>query len=125
MLFSYYHCFGVQSEKPELCILAEKVDSLCVPVRVASLIETTAGVCRVGPEEAIVAELDDDGGIIISAVKPGRICLTPDLHDCPAITVKSLKILKDEKEGFKSFYVQERHEKGDWQPWNPLEKRVS
>ena len=126
MLLSYVHCFGPQSEQPELCIVPDKPDQFSVPARVDTIGVTDAGVFRVGPAETFVAKVDpEDGGLIIEPVKPSKLFITPDLPEQPGVKARSIKILKNEEGRCKSYYLADRPDEKHWQEWDPTKKRMS
>lgn len=124
MLLTYLHCFGPEQQKPDLCIIPDKPDQFSVPVRIDSLINTEAAIHRLGPIEAITVEIDpSDKGIVIAPLKPAKFFLTPDVHDQPGVSVRKVKIFKGADGRYATFYLMDRHEEGQWQPWEPLKRR--
>lgn len=124
MQLAYLHCYGPNSDHPELCITADRPDMFSTPARVESFATTSAGVYRVGPQEALTAWKDNDGAIIVRPLRACKLFLTPDLHDQPGIIARKLRIVRTGPGEYKTFYLQDRHAEGEWQEWNPVKNQV-
>ncbi len=99
----------------ELCLVPEKSDKDSVPIPVHMLIDTSAAVLRVGPDEAVTVVIDPTSEeIIISAVPPAVLYLTPNLPTMPGMRAKRLKVLIDRTGGHRVFYDRDR---GNWDLW--------
>ena len=125
MLLAYIHCHG-SSEYPELCLLADKTDTFSCPVKITSLRETNAAVCRLGPEETIIVSFDnEDGGLVVAPLYPANIYLTPNLPTLPGIAAKKIKIFLDkEKDDYVVYYLSDNDRDKTWKLWIPdREKR--
>lgn len=126
MLLAYMYCHGCDSEYPELCLLADKIDAFSSPVKVSSLRETNAAVCRLGPEESIIVSFDNtDGGLVVSPLFPANIYLTPNLPTFPGTVAKKIKIFLNEgKDDYVVYYLTDNDRDNTWKLWIPdREKR--
>jgi len=114
MLLCYASGLGAQRDETDLCIVPDKPDLLSVPIRVRDFQPTIAAFHRVGPEEGVTVSVDEtDGGLIIAALNPGSIYLTPNLSQSPGFKVRKVKVFEDNGQ-FRTLY--EREGKG-WDEW--------
>ena len=117
------HLDGEDSYLPELVILADKPDRFSSPVRISAIGNTTAGIYRSGPlEDFTASRSEDNSSILIEPLKPGKIFLTPNLHDRPGFSVSrvSIQILGDRQ--FRTMYQNDHDANKEWREWKPLEK---
>lgn len=120
MLFAYAYCFGSESERPELCLIPDKPDQFSVIVRVDSLIETKAAIIRLSPTEGIKVKYEpQESALLIEAVVPAKIYITPSQPDRPGVIVKSLKVVRKDDE-FLSYFKDETRD-SSWKLWKPNE----
>ena len=120
MLLAYTHCYGPREDRPELCLIPDKLDQISTAVRVDSLTETDCAVYRLGPLEAFKVWTDEqDGGTVIKALEPASIYLTPNLPDRPGVKVRQLKVLKDGEGRYRTFFYPDRDTDLDWREWTP------
>lgn len=121
MILCFVAGLGTEKNEIDLCLVPEKPDSLAVPVRVRDLFPTVAGFQRIGPDEGVaVSNSTTDDGIVVAALPPGGIFLTPNLPNSPGFRVRRIKILLsfDEPSGapnYRTFY--ERDGKKEWEEW--------
>lgn len=114
MMLGYVSGLGRYHDETDLCVIAEKVDSVTVPVRVRDLVPQTAAVYRIGPEEAVTVTYDEEsGGKIIAAVASGVFYLTPNLIQSPGLRTRRVKIWL-EGDMYRTMYDRER---GRWEEW--------
>ncbi|MGI6524479.1 MAG: hypothetical protein ACOX2O_04175 [Bdellovibrionota bacterium] len=127
MLLAYMHCFGVESDCHDLCLVADKPDQFSCPVRVVTLRETTAAVYRLGPQECVNIDLDrNDNGLVITPLYPANLFLTPDLPTYPGMKTKKIKIFQNQNGDFTVYYLPEVDIDGSWKEWIPnREKRAA
>lgn len=118
MLFAYAYCYGSASERPELCLIPDKPDQFSVIVRVDSLIETAAAVIRLSPTEGIKVKFEDSA-LVIEAVIPARIFITPSLPDRPGIIVKSVRVVR--RDNSYVTYIKDETRDAQWKPFKPNE----
>jgi len=120
MILCFASGLGVNRDETDLCIVPDKPDLLSVPIRVRDFQPTVAAFHRVGPEEGVVVMMDPtDGGLVISALVPGSIYLTPNLMVAPGFKVRKIKIF--EEDGlYRTMY--EREGKG-WEEWTANKER--
>jgi hypothetical protein len=120
MLLCFASGLGPNRDESDLCIVPDKPDLLSVPVRMRDFQETIAGFHRIGPEEGVSITFDQsDGGMVIAALPPGSIYLTPNLSQSPGFKVRKVKIF-DTEGRYKTLY--EREGKG-WEEWNANRER--
>lgn len=120
MLLAFIHFPGHETDQPVLCIVPDRPDQFSVAAPVDSLGDCESAVYRSGPEESFLAKQDqEDGSIIIEPCKPAKLYLTPNLHERPGIHVRRVKIAKHSGM-VETFFLQDRHEDHDWQPWLPF-----
>ena len=120
MLLAYVPGFGQNGEQLELCLVADKADVLTRPILVGNLFPNPAGVIRVGPEEAAVINVDSqDGGMVISAMNPSAIYLTPNLPQTPGFKTRKVKVVI-ENEQHRTFY----EKSGGWEEWIANKERA-
>lgn len=94
MLLAYVNFHQPAGDRLDLCIVPEKLDVFAAPIRVEALPLTTNAIVRVSSLEGIKVRLDDsDGGLIIAAVEPSKLFLTPSQPDLPGIEVGKFKIV--------------------------------
>ena len=113
MLLGYTIGFGERHDELELCFVPDKPDLLSKPIPVRSLFPNPAGVVRVGPDEAILVNIDSEGMMVVSAVMPCAIYLTPNLPQSPGFRVKRVKFAQD-GENWQTYYDRD---KGNWDLW--------
>lgn len=106
---------GVNRDEIDLCLVPDKPDILSVPVRVKDISPTVAAFLRIGPDEGITATFDEqEQAVVITALTPASIYLTPNLPQAPGYRVKRVKVLLNEKGDYRTLY--EREGKG-WEEW--------
>lgn len=114
MLLAFVAGYGDTKDELDLCLVADKVDALSKPVRVSCLFPNPAGVIRIGPEEAVLVNQDQiDGSLVVSAMMPAAIYLTPNLPQTPGFKVKRIKLQITGGE----YQVSYDRDKGSWEPW--------
>lgn len=115
MILAYVGGLGPQRDEIDLCLVADKLDSVAVPVRVKDLFPTSAAVVRIGLEEAVIVKRDEtDQSLIIAALPPGGIFLTPNLMQSPGMKVRRIKVTGDSPEEYRTYYDRER---SGWEEW--------
>jgi len=114
MVLCFSSGLGPNRDESDLCIVPDKPDMLSVPVRIRDFRPTVAAFHRIGPEEGVNITFDQaDGGLIIAALTPGSIYLTPNLAQAPGYRVKKIKIFEADGE-YRTLF--EREGKG-WEEW--------
>lgn len=113
MLLAYITGFGEKNDQLELCLIPDKPDSLARPVPIRSLFPNTAGVVRIGPDEAVNINIDPEGAMVVSGVAPATIYLTPNLPMSPGFRARRIKLVSSEK-GYSTYYDRD---KGNWDEW--------
>lgn len=120
MLLAFVCGFGDNQEQLDLCLIADKTDILSRPIRISNLFPNPAAVVRVGPEEAAAINIDQsDGGIVISALNPSAIYLTPNLPQTPGFKTRKVKIVMSSEE-YRTFY----EKSGGWEEWIANKERL-
>ena len=122
MYLAYQHCFGTESTQPELCLIPDKPDNFSCVVRIESLRETDCALIRLSPEESIKVEIDrSDGGMVIQAVKPGKLYVTPNLPQNPGIHVRKSKVIKLADHTYEIWFQHDKETSGEpeWTKWEP------
>lgn len=106
----------------ELALVPDKADSLSRPVPVRSLLPTRAAVFRIGNEEALTVSSDSNSRqLILSALEPTLIYLTPNLPQYPGFSAKHIKITISEGGEIHTFYSRDRNH---WEEWIANKVRV-
>lgn len=101
--------------KAELCIVPDKVDPLASPILIRELFPTTSAVFRVGAEEAMTVSADEqDGQMVITALEPASVYLTPNLAAFPGMRARRIKIVPV-GEGVRTYYAKDRN--SSWEEW--------
>lgn len=125
MFLSYVTCGQLEAARPVLCIVPDKPDQFSSLIPVASLGETVCAYHRASALETFTVARDEaDGGMVLQALTPSKLFITPDLHDKPGVAVALLKILETEK-GVVVSYIQEGDPSATWKEWNPNKRRGS
>ncbi len=117
MLLSYTIGFGDRHDELELCLVPDKPDLLAKPIPIHALFPSRAGVVRVGPDESLMVVIDSDGALVVTAIMPASIYLTPNLPSSPGFRVKRIKFTRnagDAGEEWQTFYDRD---KGNWEEW--------
>jgi hypothetical protein len=115
MVLCFVAGLGLNQDEIDLCLVPDKPDSLSVPVRVKDLSATVAAFQRIGPEEGVTTTFDEqDGALVINALNPASIYLTPNLPQSPGYRVRKVKILLSQDGSYRTLY--EREGKG-WEEW--------
>ncbi len=105
----------------ELCIVPDKPDPLALPIRIDQLQPTHSAVFRVGQEEAMVVTVDErENAMIISALEPALVYLTPNLSAFPGMRARHLKITKTGPGQYRPFHSKD---KTRWEEWTPSIER--
>ncbi len=121
MVLCFVSGLGINKDEQDLCLMPDKPDILSVPVRVRELRETRAAFHRLGPDEGVNVTFDDDGGVVIAAMVPGSVYLTPNLPQAPGFRARKVKIFLEDNGEFRTLY--EREGKG-WEEWISNKERV-
>ena len=115
MFFCYMMVERNNVTKSELCVVPDKPDPLALPILVRELFPTTAAVFRVGAEEAmIVAPDEQDGQMVITALEPAAVYLTPNLAQFPGMRARRVKIVPF-GDTVRTFYSKDRQ--APWEEW--------
>lgn len=115
MLICYMPIRNGNETDLKLCLVADKPDELSLPVEIDKLDLTGAAVLRVGPEEACVVLQDpSDNQMIISAMIPARIYLTPNLSQFPGINTQHIKVIKYNDGTYRTYYSRDKVEWVEW-----------
>ncbi len=121
MIIAYTNGFGPDPQIPELCLIPEKPDMLSRPVVVDYLFETKCAIYRLSPQEVFTIALDPkDNGLVIRAVKPTAVCITPNFADKPATKVTELKIIREGAKAYRILYIPDTSGDKAWREWNPI-----
>ena len=121
MLIAYTNFLDPKSDTLELCIIPERLDPFAQPLRLAALMTTDNAIIRVSALEGIKVRRDSaENALLLEAVKPAKLFLTPSYPDLPGIEVKSLRILSASERSFTIFF-QAPSGKQDWREWRPNE----
>ncbi len=105
----------------KLCLVADKPDVFSLPVEIDKLDLTGAAVLRVGPDEACVVLQDPaDNQMIISAMIPARIYLTPNLSQFPGINTQHLKVVKYDDGSYRTYFSRDKIK---WEEWVANQER--
>ena len=122
MLLAYVNYHDPKSDRLSLCIVPERLDPLAFPVKVTALCATENAVIRLSALEGIKVKKDPaDGGMIVEAVEPSKLFLTPSQADLPGIQVKNYKII-NLADGSHEVYFKPLMGGETWRAWNPNEK---
>ncbi len=104
-----------------LCFTPDKPDSITVPILLDDLFPTGCAVIRVGAEEALVVSSDSsESTIILNAIEPSSIFLTPNVAQFPGMKTKYLKVQRYADGSYRSFYSRD---KSKWEDWVPNRER--
>lgn len=117
MLFGYSLVNDTQKGlRLELALIPDK--SGVAPVPIYTLPYTEAALCFASQEEAFLVKPADEASLIVEAVKPAKLYLTPNRPEKPGFSVSRVKIgrLKDGK-----LTCHFDREKG-WEPFTPNSK---
>jgi hypothetical protein len=117
MIFGYISGVSKDSERPELCVTADKPSYFSKPVRIDSLRSTEAGVHLLSIDEGFTVTKDkSDGSITISPVPPCILYITPNLPHKPGFKVDQVRVTKIGTTGEERAFF--NRGKG-WEPWTP------
>ena len=106
----------------ELAIVPDKPDLLSRPVPVRVLFPTVAAVFRIGTDEALTVSSESTSRqLIISALEPSAIFLTPNLPQFPGFNTKHIKIVIGENGQIQTFHSRDRK---SWDEWIANKVRV-
>lgn len=122
MLLAYLHPYGTKNEVARLCILADKIDTMSIPVPVESLPVTVGGVYRLGLYESCTVNKEEDGALLIRPVLPTQVYITPNQPDRPGTIVGRLKIYIEGDGIYKTFFAFDKDPEGTWKPFDPLKQ---
>ena len=115
MFLCYMMVTRNDATKAELCVVPDKLDALSMPILIRDLFVTTAAVFRVGAEEAMVIGPDEqDGHMVITALEPAAVYLTPNLSAFPGMRVRRAKVVPSGS-SFRTFYAKDRN--SGWEEW--------
>lgn len=95
MYFGFFVVGKDESERVELAIAPDKHIPGTGPIPVSKLKPTNTGYFFVGYEESIKVELDQEGSMIIQAVKPSKLYLSPNRPEKPGFAVNKIAVRKD------------------------------
>lgn len=116
MLLCYMTIVRNGQTRNELCIVPDKVDPLAMPIVVRELFPTTAAVFRVGAEEAMTIAADEqDGQMVITALEPAAMYLTPNLAQYPGMRARRVKIVPIGESQIKTYFSKDRA--SSWEEW--------
>ncbi len=108
--------------KNELCVVPDKPDPLASPVVIRELFPTVAAVFRVGADEAMIVAADEhDGQMVITALEPSAVYLTPNLAQFPGMRARKVKIVPSADGSIRSYYAKDRNT--PWEEWVPNRER--
>ena len=114
------YCFMVVNRngqfKSELCLVPDKPDPLAHPIVVRELFPTTSAVFRVGAEEVMTVSADEqDGQMVITALEPAAIYLTPNLAQFPGMRARRVKITPFGDGSVRTHFAKDRN--SGWEEW--------
>ena len=116
MIFGYLTVQDGSRQSSELCIAADKQSYFSQAIRISSLVTSDAGVHFVGTDEAIIVTTESgDKTKIISAVKPSRIYLTPNLNTRPGFAVDKIKVILGDNVAPHCYFDRGK----GWEEWRP------
>ena len=99
----------------ELALVPDKPDLLSRPVPIRSLFPTRAAVFRIGAEEALtIASESTNRQLILSALEPALIYLTPNLSQFPGFAAKHVKITISENSQIQTYHSRDRNHWDEW-----------
>lgn len=121
MFLAFVSGLGPDRIETDLCLVPDKPDIMTVPMRIRDIVPETAASYRIGAEEAVCAMIDPaDGALVIAALNPGSIYLTPNLMVSPGFKVRKIKVVI-EGERYRTFYERER---AGWEEWVANKERT-
>ena len=121
MFLCYMTLPDQDSTSIQLCLVPDKHDPLSLPTRIDNLFPTAAAVLRVGEMEAASVAFDEkDNSIIISAMEPNKIYLTPNLAQFPGLSTRHIKVILNESGDHETF---QSRDKKTWEPWIANQER--
>ncbi len=124
MFLAYVYVNTPEYRGLELTLVPDKPDQFSLPIPVDSLVETTAALLRISPLEAMVVKKDPEGDILIlEPAAPSKLFITPDLHDKPGVSVKTMRIQFFGGRNYQITYIQDADTSNTWREWNPLKRR--
>jgi hypothetical protein len=118
MYFGYFITGSGRDVSSELSIASDRPTSNSSPIPIALLKQTDGGVYFVGVEESFTVKIEDDNGLVISALKPAKLYLTPNRPEKPGFSVSKIKVGLDNNG---NEYVLYDRDKG-WEEFNPNKK---
>ncbi len=121
MLLSYLTRTKDGNDYVDLCIVPDKPDSLTVPTSIFMLGETPSAVFRLSGEEAFIANIDTDGGLIIQPLEPAGLYLTLNLAIRPGLRVKRIKLMRSDNRTCRVFFEKERQ---GWEEYQANRQRT-
>jgi hypothetical protein len=118
MYFGYFITGSGANITSELSIASDRPNSTSAPIPISLLKQTNAGLYFIGVEESFTVNVDDDNGLIVSAVKPAKLYLTPNRPEKPGFSVTRVKIRLDNNSNEYVFYDRDK----GWEEFNPNKK---
>ena len=121
MLFAFMPIDRGGETRMRLCFTPDKPDILAKPILVDDLFPTNCAVIRVGQEEALVVSAEStESTIILNAIEPSYIFLTPNVAQFPGMRTRYLKVQRYSDGSYRAFYSKD---KGKWEDWVPNRER--
>jgi len=118
MVLCFVAGLGINKNEIDLCIMPDKPDILSVPVRIKDMKETFAAFQRIGPDEGVTVTIDpQDYGIIVAAMTPASIFLTPNLPQSPGYRARKVKIFIEPGPNGNTYRTLYEREGKDWEEW--------
>ncbi|MFN8390227.1 MAG: hypothetical protein U0136_08065 [Bdellovibrionota bacterium] len=105
----------------QLCLVPDKPDPLARAILVDELEPTDFAVFRVGQEEACNVTVDHSGALIISAMEPAMVFLTPNLAAFPGMRARHVKVVRFGDRQYRTYYSKDKER---WDEWTPNVERA-
>jgi len=116
MILGYVSGVLPDNDKPQLCIVADRPSDYSVPIRVESLISTDCAIHLVSNFEGLLIESGElPQSVIISAVRPAKLYLSPNLPEKPGFSVDRVLIAASTSGSFNVRFDRGRN----WEDWRP------
>lgn len=116
MLYCYMVVTRNGQTKSELCLVPDKMDILAAPILIRELFPTTAAVFRVGAEEVMTISADEqDGQMVVTAIEPSAIYLTPNLAQFPGMRARRIKVVPLGDGSVRTYFAKDRN--SGWEEW--------
>ena len=94
MYFGYFNIESNSSNNVELALYPDKIMVDTKPLPISKLKITDSALIFIGAEETVKVDVDQQGGTVLTAVRPAKLYLTPNRPEKPGFSVNKICINK-------------------------------